>query len=159
MSGSPGLNETNLGIGLPKSASREWVQTLLSKNFFDEKNIDSTALDNVYKYFTDKKSYLNMIRLTKESAGFDAGKFVSDAKVPVLGIWGKYDIVTPVEAWVPLFERQSLAMEIIENSGHSPMYETPEAFSEIILEYISKWKETLLNKGKDDISRVKTLNL
>jgi pimeloyl-ACP methyl ester carboxylesterase len=73
----------------------------------------------------------------------DFGRTVNDVHTPILLIWGEHDKIAPLRtarALVGVLPEARL--EIIPQTGHTPMLERPEAFNRIVLEEIAS-RQTL----------------
>ncbi|WP_163152468.1 alpha/beta fold hydrolase [Anoxybacillus sp. MB8] len=141
VSGAPGMGSTNLGIGPPKMGSKEeskkWFGDLREKLFVNRQCVTDEQLDLVSEFFSDRRSFLNMIRLAKEADKYDAKSILPKIECPILLLWGDQDKVSPIEPWkssIPL--NPQIQLKVIENSGHSPMMEKPREFWESIESFI-----------------------
>lgn len=57
---------------------------------------------------------------------------------PVLVVWGRQDKVIPVEhAEVIAAAGKDVRVEVFDGCGHTPMLEQPEAFNELLLEFLA----------------------
>jgi pimeloyl-ACP methyl ester carboxylesterase len=57
--------------------------------------------------------------------------------VPVLAVWGRQDRLVPLHDALALLERiGELEIRIIEDAGHSPQLEAPDAFLEAVLPFL-----------------------
>ncbi len=63
---------------------------------------------------------------------------IGSMDVPVMVVWGRQDKVIPVEhAEVAATGIQNVRVEIFDQCGHTPMLEHPEAFNEVLLEFLA----------------------
>lgn len=62
---------------------------------------------------------------------------IAPIDVPTLVMWGRHDHMLPVEDAYWLGERlgPDTRVHVVEESGHSPMEDTPEEFSRVILDF------------------------
>lgn len=59
--------------------------------------------------------------------------------VPVLALWGRQDRLVPLHDALALLERiGGLEVRIIENAGHSPQLEAPEAFLDAVRPFLDR---------------------
>jgi pimeloyl-ACP methyl ester carboxylesterase len=65
---------------------------------------------------------------------------VAPVNVPALVMWGRHDHMLPVEDAYWLHDRLGETSElcILEESGHSPMEDTPAEFTECILDFVGR---------------------
>lgn len=104
------------------------------------------SLDNrvVFKY-----NLLTLIRnMIKIQSILDESLFektnytnrLSEITIPSLVLWGKYDMVVPVEFAQEAFDNlgaNEKELVIFEKSGHSPMFSEPDLFAETVLAFIN----------------------
>ncbi|WP_461202091.1 alpha/beta fold hydrolase [Anoxybacillus sp. TBDG-1] len=141
VSGAPGMGSANLGIGPPKIGSKErleeWFVDLKEKLFVNQQCITNDQLALVAEFFSDKRNFLNMIRLAKEADNYDAKLILPKIERPILLLWGDQDNVSPLELWEGSISLNSqIQLKVIENSGHSPMMEKPEEFWKYVESFI-----------------------
>jgi 3-oxoadipate enol-lactonase len=56
-----------------------------------------------------------------------------DLQVPVAVVWGRDDRILPLRLGVQLVQELTDArLEVIDDAGHSPMLEQPQAFEEAL---------------------------
>ena len=58
-----------------------------------------------------------------------------DRRTPVLAIWGVSDRITPIAWGRELAARLGAPLEIIEQAGHFPNVERPDAFEDVVLRF------------------------
>ncbi|MBW8350573.1 alpha/beta hydrolase [Bacillus sp. IITD106] len=144
-SGAPGMGSMNLGIGPPKKSnkeeSKEWFRALKKQLFVDPSCVSEQRLEGLSEFFSNRRSFLNMIRLAKESDRYDATTILTKIECPVLLLWGDQDKVSPINPWKNVPQLNSkIQIQIIENSGHSPMIEKPKEFWNSIEEFLKSTK-------------------
>ncbi len=70
-------------------------------------------------------------------AGYDATPRLSEINCPVLLIGGLYDFSCPPSLWDDYRDRFSDCTYVLfEDSGHNPMYEIPEKFDKLLVDWI-----------------------
>nr|PZN30478.1 MAG: alpha/beta hydrolase [Chloroflexota bacterium] len=63
---------------------------------------------------------------------------LSDIRAPTLLVWGERDRLVPVEVGRRLQEAlPGSRLEIIARAGHNPMWDRPEEFNRLVLEFLS----------------------
>jgi pimeloyl-ACP methyl ester carboxylesterase len=80
---------------------------------------------------------IKIIALAKSAIRNNLGEELGQIKVPTLLIWGKNDKVTPpfvAEDFHKLIPNSELAF--IDQCGHAPMMEVPNAFNEILEQFL-----------------------
>lgn len=59
-------------------------------------------------------------------------------QAPTLIIWGRHDTLLPLELGLKLhFQLPQADFKIIEGAGHNPMWEKPQAFNQVLLNYLT----------------------
>lgn len=77
-----------------------------------------------------RETYLNVVKK-------DLSYCLSDISSPTLLIWGKKDKITPLKDGFKIKEKISGAkLELINDVGHRPHFETPEILSEKIIKFL-----------------------
>jgi len=70
--------------------------------------------------------------------GYDATPYLSEIKCPVLLIGGLYDFSCPPSLWDGYKDGFSDCTYVLfEDSGHNPMYEIPEKFDKLLIDWIN----------------------
>lgn len=73
--------------------------------------------------------------------GIHSESYLKDIQTPLLMLWGKYDFVCPPELRLHLQQHVSASEKetvIFNASGHSPMMNEPEAFWNVVLNWIER---------------------
>jgi len=70
-------------------------------------------------------------------AGYDATPYLSEISCPVLLIGGLYDFSCPPSLWDDHRDRfPDCTYVLFEDSGHNPMYEIPDKFDKLLVDWI-----------------------
>lgn len=136
MSGAPGQIEMETGVTLEelKTGKDEYTTLLGSRIFYDQSKIPQYAVEEVKYLFGTEKTFRNIVRWLFFSRKYDVPAVLQNIAIPIDFIWGKYDRITPIEPWIDIAKQfPQTSMTIIKNSGHSPMVEDPEAFTDALL--------------------------
>jgi pimeloyl-ACP methyl ester carboxylesterase len=112
-----------------------------AKDFFDPKLVEQ-FLDK-YRVQMRYKGFLRAILSTTRNgmlgSFLDVYKHVGRVSKPVLLFWGRDDQTVPFEYSSDLCAAiPNLEFHAIENCGHIPHYEKPEAVNPILLEFLSR---------------------
>lgn len=139
ISGSPGMGSINLGIGRPRMNSKEWLERLSKKLFVNANCISDQETELTYEVFNDRKLFKNIIHLSKDSNKYDAKTTLSKIKTPVQLIWGDTDYITPLQPWKDVLrDFPQVNLQVIKNSGHSPMLEKHKEFSQVLEDFLAR---------------------
>lgn len=132
VSGAPGEGPINMQIGKPKPNDANYFESMKKVIFYNGECMTQQDLETTMTLWQNKRSFLNIIRMMKNANVVDVEKIVKGIEIPIIGIWGANDIITPPPFWDELFCRLGHVFCKIGFSGHSPMYEKPESFAKIM---------------------------
>lgn len=127
VSGSPGFGSAAINLRLRKSNPSAMKQNLIDVICYDRKQAENSDFDRVVTSFTEK--FRPIIRLASEANKISAETLLSSVQCPVYAIWGKNDSMTPIEKTAPILKRNGIKTHVIDECGHSPMYEKPREFA------------------------------
>ena len=116
-----------------------------AKKAFERMAGNPNAVDMVYA-----RDFVNRMQLPNAKYAFISSMMGSKAapnlsgrlgkiEAPTLIVWGEKDRMIPVR-YAGKFKREikGSQLAIIESSGHTPYFEKPEVFSDIVLEFLGK---------------------
>jgi pimeloyl-ACP methyl ester carboxylesterase len=84
---------------------------------------------------------LTMFSAIREVFDADISTSLDRIKTPSLIVWGEYDMVLPVEIGWRLHEQLSGSeFVVIEGAGHNPMWDRPEEFNKIVINFLGQSK-------------------
>ena len=141
LTGSSGLYENSLGNSFPRRGDYEYIKAKTEEVFYDPKTATKELVDSVFKMANTPESLLRLVKYAKSAIRHNMAKDLPGLNMPSLIIWGKNDIVTPpevAEEFDSLLPNSELYW--IDECGHAPMWEKPEIFSEIVLNWLNKLK-------------------
>lgn len=133
------------GLILISSAGIRSKRMLVSKltflNIFNFLPGYSLLRKAFYKFIVRKTDYLRVEGVMRETFKKiimeDLSMFLSKIKVKTLILWGRKDKVTPVSNAYLMEEKiEGSELKILENIGHTPYLEDPEALASEILTFI-----------------------
>lgn len=139
LTGSSGLYENSLGNTFPRRGDYEYIKAKTEEVFFDPKTATKELVDSVFEMANTTDSVMRLVAFAKSAIRHNMAKDLEKFKIPCLLIWGKYDKVTPpdvAEEFHKLLTNSQLHW--IDKCGHAPMWEHPETFSKIVLEWLKK---------------------
>ena len=140
VSGAPGLEDgVNLGIGTPRTATREFVSRLVDVLFYDRSGVTEDMIERTRAVLADKGRLFNVVRALRAARRYPARDALAAIECPVLMIWGENDVVTPPAAW----ERCAAGMargefRAISGCGHVPMLERPDEYNRVLLSFVRR---------------------
>jgi len=137
LTGSSGLYEKAMGDTFPRRGDYDYIKTKTEEVFYDPKTATKELVDKVFDIANKRDSVIRLLAFAKSAIRHNMAKDLPNMKMPVCLIWGKQDKVTPphvAEEFQSLFQKSELFW--IDKCGHSPMWEHPEKFSEITIDWL-----------------------
>jgi pimeloyl-ACP methyl ester carboxylesterase len=139
LTGSSGLFENAMGDSYPKRGDYEYIRAKTAETFYDPAVATKELVDEVFEITNSRIKVIKIIALAKSAIRNNLGEELGQIKVPTLLIWGKNDKVTPpfvAEDFHKLIPNSELAF--IDQCGHAPMMEVPNAFNEILEQFLKE---------------------
>ena len=141
LTGSSGLYEKSMGDTFPRRGDYDYIKTKTEEVFYDPKTATKELVDKVFDIANKRDSVIRLLAFAKSAIRHNMSKDLPNMKMPVCLIWGKQDKVTPphvAKEFQSLFQKSELFW--IDKCGHSPMWEHPEIFSEITIDWLRNYK-------------------
>jgi 2-hydroxy-6-oxonona-2,4-dienedioate hydrolase len=139
LTGSSGLFENAMGSSFPKRGNYEYIKKKTEDTFYDPKTATKELVDDVFETVSDRNKAFRIILTAKSAIRHNLGDKLNEIEAPTLLIWGKQDQVTPPfvgEKFNELIPNSEL--HFVDKCGHAPMMEVPEAFNEILADFLSR---------------------
>jgi len=130
ISGSAGFSKMHLDIKdcLSREKAPKLGRRLADIICYDKSKAMSEDLDRLV---LDLQTHLrNMLGLFKSCNRIEASDILPHVQCPVRALWGREDVISPFSDACPILEKYGVEYELIDKSGHSPMYEHPAEFAE-----------------------------
>jgi pimeloyl-ACP methyl ester carboxylesterase len=141
LTGSSGLYENAFGGTFPKRESYDFVKEIVEYTFYDPKTATKELIDEVYKTINDRHSVIRILAMAKSAIRHNMNKDLHKIKVPVSLIWGRNDKITPPEVAIEFNQLlPDSELHWIDECGHAPMMEQPEAFNKALKGFLDKIK-------------------
>jgi pimeloyl-ACP methyl ester carboxylesterase len=137
LTGSSGLYEKAMGDSFPRRGDYEYIKVKTEEVFYDPKTATKELVDKVFDIANKRDSVIRLLAFAKSAIRHNMAEDIPHFTIPVCLIWGKQDKVTPphvAEEFHSLFPNSELFW--IDKCGHSPMWEHPEKFSEITIDWL-----------------------
>ena len=138
LTGSSGLYENSMGDTFPRRGDYDYIRKKTEEVFFDPKMATKDLVDTVFKIANDRNSVIRLLTMAKSAIRHNMSNDIPHLDFPVCLVWGKQDNVTPPEVakeFHSLFQRSDLYW--IDKCGHSPMWEHPKEFAEILCNWLN----------------------
>lgn len=130
ISGSAGFGEVILPIKPSPRNADKIAQTVASLICFDQSKVTDPEVKMIADSFAN--NFRNILYLARESNSLEAEELFSQIKCPVYAFWGRDDVITPLATALDALKRFNIHLDIINQCGHSPMYEKPDEFAQLI---------------------------
>ena len=139
LSGSSGLYESGMGDSFPKRSDYNYIKTKTELTFYDPKVATKELVDEIYATVNSRKA-LQILSLAKSTIHNNLEKELPNIKTECCLIWGRNDTITPPQV---AFKFKSLIpnskLYWINQCGHVPMLETPEAFNTLLDKFLKSF--------------------
>lgn len=138
LTGSSGLYE-NTGSTYPKRSSRTYIEEKTREVFYDPAIATPELIDEVYDIVNDRSKVLHTLHISKSALHHNMEKDLPHIDKPTLLIWGKNDVVTPMEVGEHFHRLMPHStLHVIDKCGHAPMMEHPTTFNDLLLRWLSE---------------------
>ena len=139
LTGSSGLFESGMGDTYPKRGDKEYIRKKTALTFYDPTLATEELVNEVFEITNNRLKVIKIIALAKSAIRNNLGEELSHIKQPVCLIWGNNDSITPpfvAEEFHRLIPNSEL--HFIDRCGHAPMMEVPEAFNNVLDNFLAK---------------------
>lgn len=140
LSGSSGIYEERMETGLMRRDSRDFIRERAAVTFYDDALVTDELVEEMYQLVNDRERAVRLIKMarsTKKNTITDRLSRLTD--LPTLLVWGRDDVITPPEVAEEFRERLPQSqLHFIEECGHAPMMEQPEAFNRLMLAFLDE---------------------
>jgi pimeloyl-ACP methyl ester carboxylesterase len=139
LTGSSGLYEATMGDSFPRRGDYNYIKTKTEEVFYNPKVATKELVDRVFAIANNRMSTLKLLGYAKSAIRHNMAEDIPTFKMPVCLIWGEHDKVTPphvAKEFHKLLPNSELHW--MSDCGHAPMWERPDKFSEISLEWLKK---------------------
>lgn len=127
IAGTAGFDKVDLQIKLHPRRAAAIADEIMSMVCHDKSVLSQDVLDSVAGEF--RYNFKAIVSLIRDSDKIDGEAMLKSVSCPVNAIWGERDIVTPLSSVSDIFHRLNVPLTVLDDCGHCPMYEQPEAFS------------------------------
>ena len=138
LTGSSGLYEKAMGDTFPRRGDYDYIKVKTEEVFYNPKTATKELVDKVFDIVNKSDSVIRLLAFAKSAIRHNMSEDLPNMNMPICLVWGKQDKVTPphvAEEFQSLFPNSELFW--IDKCGHSPMWEHPEKFSEITIDWLN----------------------
>lgn len=146
LTGSSGLFENSLGSTFPKRGDYDFIKEKVAGTFYDPVMATKELVDEVFGIVNDRNRALRMVKTSKSAIRHNLGDQLHRIEAPTLLVWGLQDSITPPfvgEKFKELIPHSKLVF--VDHCGHAPMMERPDAFNEILADFLADVKSGKAN--------------
>lgn len=139
LTGSSGLFESAMGSTFPKRGNYEFIKKKTEATFYDPAVATKELVDEVFEIVNSRNKAIRIIAIAKSAVRNNLADKLHLIKSPACLIWGKQDTITPPfvgEKFNELLVNSEL--HFIDKCGHAPMMEHPDAFNDILEDFLVK---------------------
>ncbi|WP_153555877.1 alpha/beta fold hydrolase [Roseimaritima sediminicola] len=131
LAGSAGLFERSPIRGLRAKPTRSFVRSTIEGILYDESIVSDALVDHWHAALSDRDYVRFLLRVSRATRDRTVEDELSQLQLPTLIIWGRNDEITPPSTGEE-FQRRIAGSRLafIEECGHAPNWERPDAFAE-----------------------------
>jgi pimeloyl-ACP methyl ester carboxylesterase len=132
-----------MGSSLVSLPASRFIDKGIKNIFFDTESEHCKKMTNLFsQIFENKEEYSKYIKAVKSNMKTMVVSRVSyrlsELVLPILIVWGKYDIMVPVNyAYKFLNATPNSKLAVIDEAGHVPMLEKHEVFNPILNDFLA----------------------
>lgn len=139
LTGSSGLYENAFGGSFPKRESYDFIKEKVEYTFYSPATATKELIDDVYETVNNRNKVIRILAMAKSAIRHNMSKDLHKIKIPVALIWGKNDKITPPEVAIEFNQLlPDSELNWIDECGHAPMMEQPQAFNQLLEDFLKK---------------------
>jgi pimeloyl-ACP methyl ester carboxylesterase len=137
LSGSSGLYEVEMGTSTPRRQDREYIRERAALTFYDPAHASDDLVEEMFELINDRSRVARLIKMARSTKSETVASRLDAIEAPTLLIWGRNDLITPPEVAREFLERiPNSELHFVDECGHAPMMEHPDAFNAIMLQFL-----------------------
>ena len=139
LSGAPTMvGNAQLGINSFGKLTRGVADAAADRLFFDRSRLPDDVVEQTFRTFLDKRRFVNVVRLMRESGEYDTLAALRAIDVDTLMIWGEDDRISKCADWERILPHVRRGKYVkIPRCGHSPMLEQPARFNCALMDFLT----------------------
>lgn len=137
---SAGLREDPASSVNLNPSTKEEERNLLLAVFSNKSLVSEKLVTDQWEYRKEIRPVVQAAQVSFKTKPPLLDDRLKDIKLPTLIIWGKHDMIIPVEV-AERFARgiKDSKLIVIENAGHLPQIEQPDAFARAVKGFVKSW--------------------
>jgi pimeloyl-ACP methyl ester carboxylesterase len=137
LSGSSGIYEATLGTTTMRRQDRDFIRERTEMTFYDPAHATEELVDEMLDIVNDRPRALRLIKIARSADEETVTEQLGTLPMPTLLIWGSDDVITPPDVAEEFRDRMPNArLHFIDECGHAPMIEHPDAFNQLTLQFL-----------------------
>jgi pimeloyl-ACP methyl ester carboxylesterase len=130
LAGSSGLFERSFGGTFPQIRNYNYIRERVEETFYVKDSITKELVDEVFATLQNPQYTRSIIGLARAAQRQNVATILESITCPTLLVWGLQDSVTPPETALQFHDLlPNSKVVFLDNCGHVPMMEQPEAFN------------------------------
>jgi pimeloyl-ACP methyl ester carboxylesterase len=137
LAGSAGLFERSPIRGLRSRPTREFVRSTIGTIVNNQRLVTDELVDHWFTSIKDRDYVRFILRVSRATRDRTVENELGQLKIPTMIIWGRDDEITPPSTGEDFKQRiEGSQLRFIENCGHAPNWEQPEAFARLLRDFL-----------------------
>jgi pimeloyl-ACP methyl ester carboxylesterase len=137
LSGVPGFGNDLKPGTTHGGLTRRVAFAVAEQLFFDRSRISNELVDASLHEVRNPVRLSRLVHLLRVAKRYDTANALARVQRPAALIWGERDTITPLGRWADEARRCDWPVTTISRTGHAPMLERPEAFSDALAEVLA----------------------
>lgn len=137
LAGSAGLFERSPIRGLRPRPTKEYVRSTVSEIVYQQDLVTDDLVDDWHRSISDRDYVRFILRVSRATRDRTVEKELGNLDLPTMIIWGQEDAITPPSTGREFQRRiKGSKLRFIEDCGHAPNWERPEAFANVLEDFL-----------------------
>ena len=137
LAGSAGLFERSPIKGLRSHPKRDFVRSTIGTIVSDQRLVTDELVDQWFASMTDRDYVRFVLRVSRATRDRTVENELGQLKLPTMIIWGRDDEITPPSTGREFQRRiEGSQLRFIDDCGHAPNWEKPEAFADLLGDFL-----------------------
>lgn len=139
LSGSSGIYEVHIGTSTPRRYDPQFIREKAALTFYDPIHVTDELIAEMGEIIANRGRTLRLIRMARATRDEAVTPRLHEIEAPTLLVWGKDDEITPRDVAEEFRELLPHAeLYFVDECGHAPMIEQPEAFNRLTLDFLRR---------------------
>ncbi len=137
LAGSAGLFERSPIGGVRPRPSEEFVRRTVSGIVYRKELVTDELVNDWHNSLLDRDYVRFVLRVSRATRDRTVERELEKLNLPTMIIWGREDTITPPSTGLEFQRRiKGAKLTFIDDCGHAPNWERPEAFADVLDEFL-----------------------